>query len=796
MATDWLAQTRDAYEAASAFMDTNYRADLDYSIRAFRQEHASGSKYLSDEYKARSRLVSPKTRSVIRKTEAAGAVALFSNMDIVNLEPGNPDDPMSVASTAAMKAILEYRLGKTIPTFQICMGGIQDAQTQGAVVSYQYWDYQEKNSKKVKDKPCIELRPMENIRLDGGASWIDPVGTTPYLCDIIPMYVCDVRAMMASRDDKTGQPKWKKYDDADIMQALPDKMDTTRKARLGNQQDPHLEKTGIKSFDVVWVMRWFMRDAISDDYCYYTLGTHALLTDPKPIEETYFHGVRPYAMGYAILETHKVMKTSVPTLVKPIQLESTDLRNQRLDNVKFVLNKRWIVARGRNVDVQSLVRNVPGGVTMTTDPKNDLQESNWPDVTSSSFVEHDRLTAEFDDLVGNFSPSTRVANNAVNDTLGGSKMAAQSAGIMTDYMLRTVVETWWESVLRQLTQLESAYETDQVVLGVCAQKARLFPKYGLSQITDEMLAQEMHLTVNVGFGSSDPTMQLQKFISVTREAIAMVTSAPPGFNVSEAIKEMYSKCGYRDGARFFSEQQDPRLSKAMQMIQQLTGVVKGKQLELQANAQLEQQKLSSNERVKGAEIEVNQMRIRGDLTIRQAELVVEQQRLELEKFKLQAELNGAGEEQQLRVTELVANIEQAQLKLEGERQKILGQSEKLQQELEKGRQEMMKSALEAQTTAQLAENSTKATQSMDDIAAQIAGIQSSLDDTKTSISELGNVKEQLSLLRNGIALMMQNNIKPERKAIGMKIKKDGKTTRGVAVEFDDGTVEDMAVNVG
>ena len=680
MATDWLAQTRDAYDAASAFMDSNYRTDLDYSIRAFRQEHASGSKYLSDEYKARSRLVSPKTRSIIRKNEAAGAVALFSNMDIVNLEPGDPDNPMSVASTEAMKAILEYRLGKTIPTFQICMGGIQDAQTQGAVVSYQYWDYQSKNGKKVRDRPCIELRPMENIRLDGGASWTDPVGTTPYLCDIIPMYVCDVRAMMKSKDDKTGQPKWKTFDDAAIMQALPDKMDTTRKTRLGNQQDPHLEKTGIKSFDVVWVMRWFMRDAISDDYCYYTLGTHALLTDPKPIEETYFHGVRPYAMGYAILETHKVMKTSVPTLVKPIQLESTDLRNQRLDNVKFVLNKRWIVARGRQVDVQSLVRNVPGGVTLTTDPKNDIQESNWPDVTSSSFVEHDRLNAEFDDLAGNFSPNTRVANNAVNDTLGGSKMASQSAGIMTDYLLRTIIETWWEPVLRQLTQLESAYETDEVVLGVCAKKARLFPKYGLSQITDEMLAQEMHLTVNVGFGASDPTMQLQKFIAVTKEAIAMVSSAPPGFNVSEAIKEMYSKCGYRDRARFFSEREDPRLAKAMQMVQQLTGMVKGKQLELQAKGQIERMRLESNERVKQWELSVDAKRIGGDLQIRSAETSLDEARLSLERVLAQLDAQTAEQDRRGRLIELSTDIEAAQLANQRERIKNQGLLIKASQE--------------------------------------------------------------------------------------------------------------------
>ena len=335
MATDYLALAKDAYEASTTFIDANWRADWDYSLRSFRLEHAPGSKYLSDEYKSRSKLVSPKTRSIIRKNEAAGAVALFSNMDVVNVEPGNPDDVMSVAASQAMKEILEYRLTKTIPTFEICMGGIQDAQTQGVVVSYQYWEYEVRDGRKIKDRPCIELRPVENIRIDSGASWTDPIGSSPYFCDIIPMYVCDVRAMMKSKDDKTGKPKWRSLKDDIIARARPDVMNTTRQARLGKGQDPHLEQSAIKSFDTVWVMRWFIKSSTGEDQCFYSLGTEDLLTDAKPIDEVYFHGKRPYEMGYAILETHKVMKTSVPTLVKPIHLESTDLRNQRLDNVKI-----------------------------------------------------------------------------------------------------------------------------------------------------------------------------------------------------------------------------------------------------------------------------------------------------------------------------------------------------------------------------------------------------------------------------------------------------------------------------
>src|SRR5258706_3656735 len=733
MATDYLALAKEAFEASSIFVDANYRKDWDYSIRAFRNEHAPGSKYNSEEFKARSRIFPPYTRSIVRKNEAAGAVALFSNMDVVNLSPGNPDDPMSVASCDAMKEILEYRLSRTIPWFQVCMGGIQDAQVQGAVCSYQYWEYEKRNGKKIKDKPCIELRPIENIRIDGGASWLDPVNTSPYFCDIIPMYVCDVQAMMNNKDDKTNSPKWKKFDEATIAKARPDKMDSTRKIRLGEQQDPHDEEKAIKSFDIVWVMRWCLKNAQSDDYCFYTLGTEELLTTPKPIEEVYFHGKRPYVIGYSILETHKVMKSSMPMLVKPLQQEGADIRNQRLDNVKFVLNKRWLVARGRQVDVQSLVRNVPGGVTLTTDPKTDVQESNWPDVTSSAFVEQDRLKADIDELAGNFSANTKVANNAINDTLSGSRMANQTAGVMTDYLLRTIIETWWEPALRQLIMLEQYYETDEIILEVCANKARLFPRFGISKITDHMLMNEVNLTVNVGMGSSNPQQRMQNLLFAAQASNQLILNAPSGANAMEMAKEVWSNAGYRDGARFYNQQEDPRLVKAMKMVEQLHQQLQGKQMDLQAQGMIEQMKVGSTEKLETAKILVDRARIAGDIQIRQSQIVVDQrkldieqekvnieklkvaldakgkdienamkhgatsselqlkqaamaidqQKLELEKLRLTIDAQSQDLQNQITISGQQSEHEIARLKLENERQKLSGQILKIAQELEK-----------------------------------------------------------------------------------------------------------------
>lgn len=789
--TDFLKLSKDAYSASTSYLDTNWRKDWDYSIRAFRNEHAQGSKYLASDYAQRSRIFRPKTRSVIRKNEAAAAVALFSNMDVINVAPGNPDDVMSVASAAALKEVIQHRLTKTIPWFQVCIGAFQDAQVQGVVCSYQYWEYERGDDVVLKDKPCIDLVPVENIRFDAAASWTDPVNTSPFFAHIIPMYVCDVREMMESVDDKTGRPKWKKLDDKQIQAARPDNLDMTRQARIGNAQDPQTDESAISDFETVWVMRWFMKSK-GKDYTYYTLGTEEMLTDPKPIKEVYFHGKRPYVMGNAIIETHKALSTSIPVLTRQIQQEANEIANQRLDNVKFVLNKRWLVARGRQVDVQSLVRNVPGGVTLLTDPNTDIKESNWPDVTSSSFAEQDRLNVDFDELAGNFSGSSVMTNRALNETVGGMKMLNQGSSMMTEYLIATFRETWIEPVLRQLVLLEQKYETDDIVLSTAAKKARLFPRFGISQISDQMLESEVNVTVNVGMGSTNPTEKLQRFMGATSAALNLIKQAPPSFNVMEGIKEIYSNAGYRDGERFFTQDQDPRLMAAMQQLQQLQGVLQSKQAELQAEAQVEQMKVQSNERIKGAEIQVNAARIDGDLKIRASEIAVEQQRLELDKLRLAMDAEGSTQDQQMRFAEMSEKIDKARRELELERQRLANDTARMAFDMDKESKETNAVESNESRVGQVADS---VRQAMEALGMEISGMKSGLQEAKQGIADVMGMKSQLGMLQSGMASMAGMIAAPKKKMTKPTLKKTNGKTTSIVFQFDDGSEEEMPVGV-
>lgn len=591
--SDWLQIARDAFESSTNYLDANHRKVWERNIALFQSKHPTGSKYLSSAYKSRSRLFRPKTKSVVRKNEAAASAAFFANVDVVTTEPENDADPAQVVSAELMNEIINYRLTKTIPWYMTVIGAVQEAQVVGIVCSYQYWMYKERpgayepvtddtgqpltnaageqymqqgEPKVVVDKPCIELVPVENYRFDPAADWTDVVNSSPYFIRMVPMYVDDVRQRMKADDAKTGAQKWNELSDGEIRTAMVD-YDTIRQAREAPKQDPKGEnQSALKEFEIVWCHENFVRLG-GEEKVFWTLGTQHLLTDPVPLDHAYFHGERPFVIGCAVIEAHKAVPESIVGMGAELQKEVNETVNQRRDNVSLVLNKRYIVKRGASVDTDSLLRNVPGGVTLATSPKDDIQEMNWPDVTGSAYQEQDRLNVDFDELTGNFSQGSVQTNRKLNETVGGMELMAGGANQMTEYLIRTVVETWMEKVLTQLVKLEQHYETDQVILGLAGAKAQLQQKYGIDRVTDDLLNQSLTVSVNVGLGATDPAKKLGRFMGAL-QAYGTATQIP-GLNSEEVAKEVFGLAGYKGGMRFVQAPNDPRLMQMQQQMQQM-----------------------------------------------------------------------------------------------------------------------------------------------------------------------------------------------------------------------------------
>ena len=339
-----------------------------------------------------------------------------------------------------------------------------------------------------------------------------------------------------------------------------------------------------------------------------------MLTDPTPVGEVYLHcknGDRPVVVGYSNIEAFKPYPSSRVEMLGPLQQESNDLANLRMDALKFSLTPMVKVRRGNKALVPALMNRSPAKVITMDDPATDVIEMAPPPVNSQAYAEQDRINLDFDELAGNFNNSSIQSNRRMNETVGGMAMLSGQSNTLMEYDLRVFSESFVEPVLRQMVHLEQAYETDSVVLALAAEKADLFQKYGINQITDDLLQGELTVNVNVGIGGTDPLMQGRKFALAMQTFGQLVSPLVQlyGPNVLETsgveaiASEIFGKAGYKDGQRFLNfkdgQGEDPRIQQLQaqlgqmgQIIQQLQGQVKDKNIDRQvklAEAQMKGQ---------------------------------------------------------------------------------------------------------------------------------------------------------------------------------------------------------------
>lgn len=577
----WLIQrAQEIYQNSTDYLDANITSQWERNLAHFNNQHAPGSIYRKNGFK-RSRTFRPKTRANIKSQEAGLAAAAFATSELVDIQPEDPLSQEQIVSAKINQRLLQYRLSKKMPWFLTVLGAYQDTKNYGVCVTHQYWSYREdvdvvpafdeqgqlimdvgpdgkmtpmgEEQVRVRDDSlhCDNI-PPENFRFDPMCDWRDPVNTSPYLLCMFPMYAGEVLEMMEENRDKTNQQQWKNYTLQEILSARRENTSRTRQAREGNLRvDPALDEQG-NEFTTVWVHMYIVR-VNGDDIVYWTLGTELLLAEPQLLIEAYphlKHGQRPFTLGFSNIETHKNYPAGDNELAGGLQQEINDVANQRLDNVKLVLNKRYFVKRGSQVDLEALIRNVPGGGVMMNDPEKDVNIVNTPDVTGSSYQEQDRLSVEMDELVGGFSQSSVQNSRNLNETVGGMGLMEQSAGAVEDYAIKIFMETWMEPTLRQLVQLIQMYETDPVLMSLAAKEADLWQRYGINEVTDELLRQELTITVNLGMGNTDPVRRIEKLVfGVERTAqlpgmIERMKSVP-------IANEIFGALGFKDSSRFY-----------------------------------------------------------------------------------------------------------------------------------------------------------------------------------------------------------------------------------------------------
>jgi len=584
---EFLAMVREAETQATTYMNQINRRSWTQGYRAFNNKHFAGSKYNHEDFSNRSRLFVPSTRKAVRKDMAAVAASLFGSIDSVTVMPGNESDQQQQGSAAVLQELVNYRTDRasnkaSIPWFHVAMGARQTAMITGFCISKQSWKLELRRTKSEKftdeetgeqrerdvwepdiDRPDCELFPPENYVIDPAANWTNPAQDAAYVFLKFPMRIDEIR-----RKQRDPRRPWKALSESVLRGAGGGQsrfdMEAIRRARENGIDRLNDVEQNNKNFDIIWVYECFIRVA-GEDWTFLSVGDRQLLTDPAPVREVYPEqfGERPLVMGYGSLEPFRIFPMSPVESWQPVQQEINDMRNLTLDAIKQNVTPVTKVRRGRQVDLEQIKRRSHGSSIMVSDPT-DVTWEKPPDISQSVVTMKQFLDVDFDDLAGQSNYGSVQTNNALGKTLGGLQLAAGAANAVQEFDIRVWIETWCEPVLAQIVKLEQHYESDPIVLGLCGERAKLFQKFGISEISNELLEREVTLRVNIGLGAGDPQQRLGKFASAL-SIVAPICQQSPEFlsgkkqvNVDAVFDEVFGGAGYRDGGKRFIKEGQPQ----------------------------------------------------------------------------------------------------------------------------------------------------------------------------------------------------------------------------------------------
>lgn len=606
-----------AYAQGRTYQQTVLQSKWQNAYAAYNNQHFRGSKYTSPRYRGRSKFHRPKTRAAVRRKAAEAAAALFATAEVVIISAEDEGNQQQRAAAAVNHELLNYRLDRTgangIPWFVICSAAHQTGQITGICISKQYWEYKEKiigeevteqierdpltgaetivgetktpMIKVVKDRPQIRLYPPEDVIRDNSGNWVEQAQESSFVILRNPMTLNDARQFL-KQADKDGNPMFLPLSEEELVGLLSartsnDTSDNTRRARETTGIDRYSDANVERELQTIWFHENFFR--INDEeWHFWTVEDRKIVSPVRRLVDVYpeQRGERPIAIGFGALDAFKIDPMSSVEAWGPIQQEINDTINLRLDVMKQTVSPVTKVRRGRNINLKEIQNRGPDSVVYV-DQMDDVEFDQPGQIGQGAFIEMERLNADFDELAGTFSVGSVQTNRELGDTVGGMTLINNQANAMGEFDLKIWIETWVEPTLRQLINLEQFYETDEKVLAIAGQRAQLRDKYGMDQVTDELLSQQVNCRVNVGLGAADPMMKLQKLTLAAQGLIGLVPTAQPRLKADELIAEFFGAAGFRDPERFFypGDDQDPRIQEMTGTIQQLTGALEDKQAE-------------------------------------------------------------------------------------------------------------------------------------------------------------------------------------------------------------------------
>lgn len=386
-----LTQIQVDINASQAFQNTAFT-----KFKAFYKQYRS---YIDAENRAkdRSNLYIPYTYNIIETVTPKLVLAMFGSRPYVQTMPLGVDNPQRTERSKKMNKLLDYQFQQKIKLVPLASDIVKTAAIYGTAITKQSWNF--KVGKAVTRRPSIKTPGtyddvlVERVLADDPYVtliplldfFFDPSGTTIDECRYcMHRYYEDLHELKSKSDLSGGiYRNLDKLENTESPTGTLASSDMLNEIGLGGGAGNNKQK-GIEIWEY-WTDDWVVKVANQKVVIY---------SEMNP----YFHMKKPFA---------KWVDTSVPNefygigeveSIESLQNELNTTRNQRIDNVSFVLNKMWKVRRGTNLDTTQLVSRPAGFIEV--DEMDDVEEIKFTDVTGSSYQEESVIKMDIDRTTG------------------------------------------------------------------------------------------------------------------------------------------------------------------------------------------------------------------------------------------------------------------------------------------------------------------------------------------------------------------------------------------------------------
>lgn len=243
------------------------------------------------------------------------------------------------------------------------------------------------------------------------------------------------------------------------------------------------------------------------------------LSKPKPVNDVFFGGRKvnklPVVMGTTKLKLWEAIGRGIPETIAPIEDEWTDHRNNLNDAAKFALQGRHRLDPGSDVDIDSLLNErvfyAKAGEVETVETDYNIQ---------GSLRAADSINADLNELLPVGMESRQVVPRGVDKTLGAVQLALGASNEKMSVALMVRNFTFFRPLLYLIAQMELAFETDETIARIAAQKVKTdatqdgqphpfqVPQV-MGQVDFSELDLDFDIQINAGLGSIPRQQKLQ-----------------------------------------------------------------------------------------------------------------------------------------------------------------------------------------------------------------------------------------------------------------------------------------------